>query len=135
MAFDPTRLMRISVALVASLLMCCHCIGQSTPDSPAFEEIDLIMLTEPGREEEQSKIVISSDPLDLWMRALKRPNPGLQRATLDALSLAHHRGMEGCDVAIPVILEILESEDLPLATRRAAVTEGIAERTPNCLAS
>lgn len=138
MAFDPTRLMRISVALVASLLMCCHCIGQSTPDSPAFEEIDLIMLTEPGREEEQSKIVISSEPLDLWMRALKRPNPGLQRASLDALSLAHHRGMEGCDVAIPVILEILESEELPLATRRAAIKTLVqleAKQTADLLAN
>ena len=121
MAPDSTRLIRTLVAMVASLLTCCHCVGQSLPTSPAFQEIDLIMLTEPGRQEEKTKVVVSSDPLDLWLRALKQPSPGLQRTTLDTLSLAHHRGMEGCEAAIPVIIDLLKLQELPLTTRQAAI--------------
>ncbi len=117
----------IAVALT-SLPVCSIPSGAADPAAAASSilDVDDVMETDPAFAYRESLLVISNDAIPLWLEALSRPNAQLQRVTIDTIAIAHRRGMEGIDVALPALVELAGQSELDASVRRAAVRALIA---------
>ncbi|PAY17011.1 hypothetical protein CKO51_23540 [Rhodopirellula sp. SM50] len=117
----------IAVAL-ASLPVCGIPSGAADPEAPApsIQDVDDVMETDPAFAYRESELIISNDAIPLWLEALSRSNAQLQRVTIDTIAIAHRRGMEGIDVALPALVELAGQSELDASVRRAAVRALIA---------
>lgn len=87
----------------------------------AIEQVDEVMFVDPEFARIPPIIAISNEPIALWLKALARPDADLQRMTLDTICIAHQRGMDGIDVTISPIVELLGQPELESEVRRSAV--------------
>lgn len=104
--------------------------GQSQPLADAetnpIETVDYVMYQSPELPSITSKVIVADAAIPLWLDALSRPESRLQRMAIDTFAIAHHRGMEGLEQAIPSLLEKLQSEDDDRQVRLAAARALIA---------
>ncbi|MEL6105813.1 MAG: hypothetical protein AAFU85_07250 [Planctomycetota bacterium] len=88
---------------------------------PAVDVVDLVMYDDPRFEYPESRYEIPQDPIRVWTKALDRTEDSeLLRATIDSIVIADQLTMEGLDVFIPRLVELLETEDLEHSVRRSA---------------
>ncbi|MCC9603137.1 hypothetical protein LOC67_21520 [Stieleria sp. JC731] len=97
-------------------------------------DVDYVMFLDPEFFSNPPVIEISSAPLDLWLKAVKRSDAKLQRTSLDTIAIAKRRGMPEIDKALPVIDELLQTDDLEITVRRAAVSAMIQFEDPSTVA-
>jgi HEAT repeat protein len=57
--------------------------------------------------------------LDLWMKALERPEHEARGKAAASMALAHQRGMAGVSAAVPALVRALEVDDQPASVRVA----------------
>ncbi|QDV43661.1 Armadillo/beta-catenin-like repeat protein [Stieleria neptunia] len=109
----------IAVAL-ASLPVCGIPAGAADP-VPSILNVDDVMGTDPAFSYRETQLKVSNDAIPLWLDALARPNAQLQRVTIDTIAIAHRRGMEGIDAALPALVELAGTSEVDASVRRAAV--------------
>ncbi|MDV6029479.1 MAG: hypothetical protein F9B45_05105 [Phycisphaera sp. RhM] len=114
--------------VLASLAVCGIPLGAADPVAvaPSILDVDDVMEKDPAFAYREALLIISNDAIPLWLEALSRPNAQLQRVTIDTIAIAHRRGMEGIDVALPALVELAGQNELDASVRRAAVRALIA---------
>src|SRR5262249_20661027 len=99
----------------------CHA---TTP--PAFEVIDSPMYKTPDLPVPGIENVLPKGTLELWLRALERPEADLKCQAAQAIALAHRRGVKGMEATIGALSAALDRPDqhpsARLAIARALVT-------------
>ncbi|QEF97965.1 hypothetical protein Mal15_20110 [Stieleria maiorica] len=97
--------------------------GSTSAAEPASSilDVDDVMGTDPTFPFRETQLIISNDAIPLWLNALAKPNAQLQRVTVDTIAIAHRRGMDGIDAALPALVDLAGQSELALSVRRAAV--------------
>ena len=107
---------RIPAACVVLMSTCILFLpGQSCAQSPFgnFEEYDLLMDTRPDlRTDAVTQVRFKEGLIDLWTRALNRPDEQLQRLTIDTLAIAQRRGVPGVKSLQPRLVEMTQDAQL-----------------------
>ncbi|WP_182870134.1 HEAT repeat domain-containing protein [Stieleria mannarensis] len=98
----------------------CRFTSAAEPVSSILD-VDDVMGTDPTFPYRETQLVISNDAIPLWIEALGKPNAQLQRVTADTIAIAHRRGMDGIDAALPALVGLAEQNDLAPSVRRAVV--------------
>ncbi len=151
MASFPTRLIANGFNAVCFGAICCGAIcfgaigtltnsGRLDAAEPRHRFADLEpiryrMYHDPELLFPDSKLVISDEPIALWLRALDRPEPELQRVVADTITLAHQLGMTGLEATMPKLIELLDQDDLDLELRQAVVSALIELDSRDAIAS
>ncbi len=85
-----------------------------------FDDYDLAMFDRPKLVwKAESKVEYGDGLIELWSRALDRPDAELQRLVIDTLAIAHRRGVEGVDAMKPRLIEMAKTPDQSLDVVRA----------------
>jgi HEAT repeat protein len=124
MASHASGLKILSLALIAVTGLC-DSVGV-TWGQGLRQEYQLSMYANPQLEGPERIRVFPEGLQPLWLRALERPAPELQRVMIDTLAVAHQRGLEGLDEFTPKLLEILQSPNPSPQVRRAILSTLIA---------
>ncbi|TWT92007.1 HEAT repeat domain-containing protein [Stieleria varia] len=136
MATDPSRLMRFLISLTtitsrASVLRCTVTLltagwiicgaGDITHLSAAdpFARYEMQMYHRPELPTQQQRERFPEGIVELWAKALQRPDPQLQRMMVDQIADAYRRGMPGLESFIPTMVELAEKPDQSLDVVRA----------------
>ena len=87
-----------------------------------FDEYELLILDRPRLSlMKQQAIKFPEGLVELWMRALKRQEPELQRLIIDTMAMAFAENLKGLDVAVSELVKLASDEDQDLDVLRAAV--------------
>ena len=121
-------MIRLNLVFVA----CLGCILASTSavlaegpgdDVPGrFDEYELVMLERPLLELLPGQPIKFPEGLvELWMRALDRKEPELQRLIIDTMAMAFAENLQGLDVATERLVTLVSQENQDLDVLRAAI--------------
>ncbi len=121
-------MIRLNLVFVA----CLGCILASTSavlaegpgdDVPGrFDEYELVMLERPLLELMPGQPIKFPEGLvELWMRALDRKEPELQRLIIDTMAMAFAENLQGLDVATERLVTLVSQENQDLDVLRAAI--------------
>jgi len=92
-----------------------------------FDEYELAMLERPQLELMPGQpIKFPQGLVELWMRALERKEPELQRLIIDTMAMAFAENLQGLDVAKARLVSLASQEDQDLDVLRAALQTLIA---------
>lgn len=80
-------------------------------------QIDLLMDREPAEKPQQPQWQFDGSLVDLWKRALARPESELKRQAAHALIQAHQFGHVGMDAAVPELRDALQQDNVHAAAR------------------
>lgn len=111
---------------LAAVLLLSLATGWGTAPRPLaavepFKEYDLAMFERPKFVyPEEAARVFRSGLLELWMKALDRPDAELQRMIIDTIGIAQRKGLDGLSVTKPRILELLTAPDQDQDVLRAS---------------
>ncbi len=87
-----------------------------------FDEYQLLMLERPVLSLMPGKDLEFPDGLvELWMRALKRQEPELQRLIIDTMAMAFEEKLQGLDVAVEELVKLASADKQDLDVIRAAL--------------
>jgi HEAT repeat protein len=96
--------------------------GQAArPDYTFDEVIDSPMYRDPSLPGPPTVAVLPEGAVDLWLRALRRPEVEVRAHAAADIALAHRRGMKEVKVAVGPLIAALEKPDQPTAVRLAVV--------------
>ena len=113
-----------SAALVVlSLGGCSHALAEGPGDEVPgrFDEYELLMLDRPRLSLMQVQdLEFPSGLVELWMRALKRQEPELQRLIIDTMAMAFEEKLQGLDVAVEELVKLASADKQDLDVVRAA---------------
>ncbi|PNY36010.1 hypothetical protein C2E31_14920 [Rhodopirellula baltica] len=84
-------------------------------------EVDYVMFNDPSYDNNSPTIEITSEAIDVWLTALKRPETQLRRQIVDTVSVAKRREMPGIERTIPTLLELIADESLDVTVRRSLI--------------
>ena len=125
MATYPSRLTaRIQCVFAIALAFACGSPAVSQDDAteaPSLEQVEFVMDSDPKFEFPVREVEVSGKPIPLWIEALSRPDPVLQRAVVDTIAIAHRREMIGIGTARPHLVELLKRPDLNAEVRAATI--------------
>ncbi|HBV61796.1 MAG TPA: hypothetical protein DEF45_02125 [Rhodopirellula sp.] len=114
-----------SAALVVLSWGCCVDAFAEGPgdDVPGrFDEYELLMLDRPHLTLMQTQeLEFPVGLVELWMRALKRQEPELQRLIIDTMAMAFDENLQGLDVALEELVKLASADKQDLDVVRAAV--------------
>lgn len=103
-------------------------------ESPALQQVEFVMYTDPRFKSYQRELIVSGEPIPLWLEALSRPDPMLQRVTVDTIAIAHERQMVGIESTLPNLVELAGKKDLDsevaFAVARALVEFDARDQAP-----
>jgi len=103
------------LALLSAATLCSVARAQSTQPTPLRAAIDMPMLTDPAIIDATPVVVVHPRQFDVWLEALARPEPDLQRNAADAFAHAARRGIAGIgDKASPALRKTLSTAKDPL---------------------
>ena len=103
---------------------------QGIDEIPEIDQIEMIMFRIPELPTPPYQFEVPSDPIDLWLKAIARPDPPLQRLTIDTIAIANGHKMKGLDVFIPHLVDLLRQEQTDREVRLAAIrTLSVLEAT------
>ena len=119
MAIVPTRL--ISGLFLFLILGRMAAADQPVGDVDVIDRVDILTFVDPKLRSRETRRVISNKPITVWKSALQRADPELQRITVDTITIAHQRGMEGVDALIPTLKKMLGTESIDSELQRAIV--------------
>lgn len=88
--------------------------------SEPLGEYDMAMYERPAFASLQTEEVFPEGLLELWTRALQRPDVELQRMVIDSMAIAHQRGLDGVETLRPNLREILQTPNQNVNLVRAA---------------
>ncbi|WP_186775008.1 HEAT repeat domain-containing protein [Allorhodopirellula solitaria] len=91
-----------------------------------FADYDMVMYERPGFPSVLIEDVFPDGLLDLWSRALARPEVELQRMAIDSMAIAHQQGLAGVETLRPELRQILDASDQNRDLVRAAAQALIA---------
>jgi HEAT repeat protein len=97
----------------------CHA---TTP--PAFEVVDSPMYKTPDLPVPGIENILPKGTLELWLRALERPEADLKCQAAQAIALAHRRGVKGMHATIGALSAALDRPDQH-ATARLAIARAL----------
>ena len=87
-----------------------------------FDEYELSMLERPRLSLMPSQEMEFPDGLiELWMRALERKEPELQRLIIDTMAMAFEENLQGLDVAVDELVKLASAETQDIDVVRAAL--------------
>ena len=87
-----------------------------------FDEYELSMLERPRLSLMPSQEMEFPDGLiELWMRALERKEPELQRLIIDTMAMAFEENLQGLDVAVDELVKLASAEKQDIDVVRAAL--------------
>lgn len=119
MASHATRLSVLPLFIIAAVF---GARASAQEEIPAIDVVDLVMYDDPRFEFPESRYEIPSEPIRVWKQALERKEDSeLLRVTIDSIVIAHQLTMEGLEVFIPRLVELLQEGDLEHSVRRSAV--------------
>lgn len=85
-----------------------------------FEEYDLLMYDQPNlRVQVRTQVQFPEGLIELWQRALDRPDPQLQRLIIDTLAVAHRRGVPDVQTLQPKLIAMSQAPNQPLDIARS----------------
>ncbi|MEM1069856.1 MAG: hypothetical protein AAGI63_13230, partial [Planctomycetota bacterium] len=84
-----------------------------------YDGYDREMYVRPRLELAGSYLVHREGLVELWMRALERPDPSLQRMVVDTLAIAHQRGVPNLEPTQERLIQLLKDPDTRLDVRRS----------------
>lgn len=133
MAIDPSGLKSTLSAFAAGLLLvigsclsaalcssaAAQGLGDVRPGEP-FTYHRLAMYDRPALTQNSSYKVYREGLIELWMRALDRNDPELQRLVVDSISHAYRRGQPGAEETAGRLVALLKDSQTRLDVRRAA---------------
>lgn len=90
-------------------------------EEPSIDRVDSVMWVDPKLASPDLKYDRSNAPISLWMKALQRPDPELQRMVVDTFALAHRRKMDGVEVVVDDLERLLKVETQDIEVLRACV--------------
>ncbi|MEM9367805.1 MAG: hypothetical protein AAGD07_17575 [Planctomycetota bacterium] len=93
----------------------------SGPQPGVIARVDSVMWVDPKLAQPRLEYDTSGAPTSLWMRALQRPDPELQRMVVDTFALAHRRNMSGVEVVVDELERLLKVDSQDAEVRRACV--------------
>ncbi len=113
-----TTLKRVIVCLciVATVVAC----PKSSPAANPFLEYDLPIYESPDVQSTLDYKDFQAGLLELWMKALQRPDAELKRMVIDSMIIAHQKGLKGVDAIKPDMVALLKSPDQSLDLVRSA---------------
>src|SRR5262245_3893151 len=95
------------------------------PLAAAFDElIDSPMYTVPGVPVPPVLVGVSDETLDLWVKALERPEVEMRIRAAEAIDRAHRRGAKGLDRSIAPLQAAFDRPDQD-ATARLAIARAL----------
>ncbi len=87
-----------------------------------FDEYELLMLERPRLSLMKTQDLEFPDGLvELWMRALRRKEPELQRLVIDTMAMAFEEKLEGLEIAVEDLVTLASAEKQDLDVVRAAL--------------
>ncbi len=87
-----------------------------------FDEYELLMLERPRLSlMAMQDLEFPEGLVQLWMRALKRQEPELQRLVIDTMAMAFEEKLQGLDVAVEELVNLASADEQDLDVVRAAV--------------
>lgn len=87
-----------------------------------FDEYEMLMLERPTLSLiEATPLEFPEGLVELWIRALKRQEPELQRLIIDTMAMAFAEDLQGLDVAIDELVKLASADRQDLDVLRAAV--------------
>lgn len=103
------------LALLAAATLCCAARAQTTHAAPLSATIDMPMRTDPTITDTDPVVIVRPRQFEVWLDALSRPEPEMQRAAADAFALAARRGISGVsEKASPALRKTLSTTKDPL---------------------
>lgn len=119
------RLIFGSTALAVLVLGCSVNVFAEGPgdDVPGrFDEYELLMQERPRLSlMKTQELEFPEGLVELWMRALKRQEPELQRLIIDTMAMAFEEKLQGLDVAVEELVKLASANKQDLDVVRAAV--------------
>lgn len=128
MATNPARLKllnRTTVILVTVAVLACS-VAERLVAQDRFAEYDLVMYHRPSLPRPNYSSEFPEGLPELWLRALERPDPELQRMVIDTFAIAHREGLPGLEEAKPRLVELLDKPDQRLDVLRSTAQTLIA---------
>ncbi len=118
MASDTPRLkMRLQarIATCTLFMILCSAVGVAQerkfwPRDP-YDVYELDMYERPRISLGTSYLVHQEGLKELWLKALNRPDPGLQRMVVDTVAIAHERGVPDLEETTDRMVELLQNPD------------------------
>lgn len=99
-----------------------------------FAEYEMVMYERPAFATIQVDEVFPDGLLELWTRALQRPDAELQRMVIDSMAVAHQQGLSGADALRPKLREILiapnQNRELVRSAARALIVLDSTDDAP-----
>ncbi len=87
-----------------------------------FREYDMLMKQRPALEFFKKKeLGFPAGLQELWMKALKRPDPELQRLVIDSMAMAYAQNLQGLESAVGELVTLAAADNQDLDVLRAAV--------------
>ena len=119
------RLIFASAALVVVSVLCSVNTFAEGPgdDVPGrFDEYELLMLERPRLSlMKMQELEFPEGLVELWMRALKRNEPELQRLIIDTMAMAFEEDLQGLEVAVEELVKLASAEKQDLDVVRASL--------------
>lgn len=117
---SQTRDFRTLCAWACSCLLATTTLHQAVALDP-FAEYEMTMYDRPAFATIPGNEVFPDVLLELWTRALQRPDAELQRMVIDSMTIAHQQGLSGVSTLRPKLREIVNAPDQnPELVRSAA---------------
>lgn len=114
-----TRGLTAPLQIILSLALVTVGMTQRAESFDRFADYDLVMYERPSLPTNPFRSEFPEGLLDLWLKALDRPDAELQRMVIDTLAIAHRKEMPGVERAKPRLVELLGEPDQRLDVVRA----------------
>ncbi|MDC0317555.1 hypothetical protein OAM37_03410 [bacterium] len=114
----------IAVIVVLSLGCSLDAFAEGPGDNVPgrFDEYELLMLERPRLSlMKMQDLEFPEGLVELWMRALKRKEPELQRLIIDTMAMAFEEKLQGLDVAVEELVKLASADKQDLDVVRAAL--------------
>ena len=109
----------ILIVVLAVTLTTGVCVTDLRAEDP-LAVYDLEMMSRPDLPVREIVQVFPDGLMDLWLKALDRPDAELRRITIDTIAIAHRRRLPGVEAARPRIVELLNEPNQRLDVVKAA---------------
>jgi hypothetical protein len=114
----------IAVIVVLSMGCSLNAFAEGPGDNVPgrFDEYELLMLERPRLSlMKMQDLEFPEGLVELWMRALKRKEPELQRLIIDTMAMAFEEKLQGLDVAVEELVKLASADKQDLDVVRAAL--------------